>query len=64
MPEYYFLFKLDITTTVFLFRYACRLLREGMKRIEITLDSPDIVSLERHGDKDAIRMVKYVKMLV
>ncbi|KAJ4831513.1 putative phospholipid-transporting ATPase 8 [Turnera subulata] len=34
--------------------YACRLLREEMKQILITLDSPDIEALEKQGDKDAI----------
>ncbi|KAK7833496.1 putative phospholipid-transporting atpase 8 [Quercus suber] len=34
--------------------YACSLLREDMKQIVITLDSPDIDSLEKQGDKGAI----------
>ncbi|KAK9271574.1 hypothetical protein L1049_001935 [Liquidambar formosana] len=34
--------------------YACSLLRQGMKQIVITLDSPDIHALEKQGDKDAI----------
>ncbi|XVF14098.1 hypothetical protein REPUB_Repub09cG0027900 [Reevesia pubescens] len=34
--------------------YACSLLRHGMKQIVITLESPDIEALEKHGDKDAI----------
>ncbi|GLT31904.1 hypothetical protein SLA2020_066040 [Shorea laevis] len=34
--------------------YACKLLREGMKLIEITLDLPEIVALEKQGDKQAI----------
>ncbi|KAL0014318.1 hypothetical protein SO802_001387 [Lithocarpus litseifolius] len=32
-------------------RYACSLLREDMKQIVITLDSPDIDALERKGIK-------------
>uniref|UniRef100_A0A1D1ZCM1 Phospholipid-transporting ATPase n=1 Tax=Anthurium amnicola TaxID=1678845 RepID=A0A1D1ZCM1_9ARAE len=34
--------------------YACSLLREGMKQIVITLDSPEIKALEKEGDKDDI----------
>ncbi|KAA8548107.1 hypothetical protein F0562_004632 [Nyssa sinensis] len=34
--------------------YACSLLRQGMKQIVITLDSPDINALEKKGDKEAI----------
>ncbi|XP_021733270.1 probable phospholipid-transporting ATPase 8 isoform X2 [Chenopodium quinoa] len=34
--------------------YACSLLRQGMKQIVISLDSPEIISLERRGDKEAI----------
>ncbi|XVE53389.1 hypothetical protein DITRI_Ditri02bG0200400 [Diplodiscus trichospermus] len=34
--------------------YACSLLRQGMKQIIINLDTPEIQSLERTGDKDAI----------
>ncbi|KAJ4961095.1 hypothetical protein NE237_021005 [Protea cynaroides] len=34
--------------------YACSLLREGMKQIVITLDTPDIIALEKQGDKEAI----------
>ncbi|KAK4603667.1 hypothetical protein RGQ29_012256 [Quercus rubra] len=33
--------------------YACSLLREDMKQIVITLDSPDIDALEKQGDKEA-----------
>ncbi|KAF5739621.1 putative phospholipid-transporting ATPase 8-like [Tripterygium wilfordii] len=33
--------------------YACSLLRQGMKLIVITLDSPDIEALEKQGDKEA-----------
>ncbi|KAL2505179.1 putative phospholipid-transporting ATPase 8 [Abeliophyllum distichum] len=34
--------------------YACSLLREDMKQIVITLDSPEINDLEKQGDKEAI----------
>ncbi|XVE83969.1 hypothetical protein DITRI_Ditri16bG0131400 [Diplodiscus trichospermus] len=33
---------------------ACSLLRKGMKQIVITLESPEIEALEKHGDKEAI----------
>ena len=39
-------------------RYACSLLREDMKQIVITLDSPDIDALEKQGDKEAIAKVQ------
>lgn len=35
-------------------RFACSLLRQGMKQIIITLESPDIIALEKEGNKDAI----------
>ncbi|MED6171641.1 putative phospholipid-transporting ATPase 8, partial [Stylosanthes scabra] len=35
--------------------YACGLLRQDMKKIVITLDSPNIIALEKQGDKDALR---------
>ncbi|MBA0718283.1 hypothetical protein Golax_006038 [Gossypium laxum] len=34
--------------------YACSLLRQGMKQIIINLDTPEIQSLEKTGDKDAV----------
>ncbi|GAA0151878.1 primary active transporter [Lithospermum erythrorhizon] len=34
--------------------YACSLLRQGMNQIIITLDSPEILALEKSGDKDAL----------
>ncbi|XP_042498744.1 probable phospholipid-transporting ATPase 8 isoform X3 [Macadamia integrifolia] len=34
--------------------YACRLLREEMCQIVITLDGPDMIALEKQGDKEAI----------
>ncbi|KAK9090419.1 hypothetical protein Sjap_023596 [Stephania japonica] len=37
--------------------YACNLLRQGMDIIVITLDAPDIASLEKKGDKEAIEKV-------
>lgn len=40
------------------FRYACSLLRQDMKEITITLDSPDIDALEKQGDKEAIAKVQ------
>ena len=35
-------------------RYACGLLRQDMKEVVITLDSPDILALEKQADKDAL----------
>ncbi|KAG0480740.1 hypothetical protein HPP92_011598 [Vanilla planifolia] len=34
--------------------FACSLLRQGMKQITITLDTPDIVILEKQENKDAL----------
>ncbi|XP_047963025.1 probable phospholipid-transporting ATPase 8 [Salvia hispanica] len=34
--------------------FACSLLREDMEQIVITLDSPEIIELERKGDKEAV----------
>ncbi|XP_060214930.1 putative phospholipid-transporting ATPase 9 [Lycium barbarum] len=34
--------------------YACSLLRQGMKQIIITLESPDIIAVEKTGEKNAI----------
>lgn len=34
--------------------FACSLLRQGMKQITITLDTPDIVALEKGDDKAAV----------
>ncbi|KAK6913103.1 P-type ATPase, C-terminal [Dillenia turbinata] len=36
--------------------YACSLLRQGMKQIVIALDSPDIVALEKQGNKEEIAL--------
>ncbi|URE48278.1 E1-E2 ATPase [Musa troglodytarum] len=37
--------------------YACSLLRQGMKQIIITLDRPEIIRLEKGGNKDAFAKV-------
>lgn len=37
--------------------YACSLLRQEMKQIVITLDSPDMEALEKQGDKENIMKV-------
>ncbi|XP_044961810.1 putative phospholipid-transporting ATPase 9 [Hordeum vulgare subsp. vulgare] len=34
--------------------FACSLLRQGMIQIIITLEAPDIIALEKNGDKDSI----------
>ncbi|XP_016514164.1 putative phospholipid-transporting ATPase 9 [Nicotiana tabacum] len=34
--------------------YACSLLRQGMKQIIVNLESPDIIAIEKAGEKDAI----------
>ncbi|OIT29881.1 PREDICTED: putative phospholipid-transporting ATPase 9 [Nicotiana attenuata] len=34
--------------------YACSLLRQGMKQIIITLESPEIITIEKTGEKNAI----------
>ncbi|KAJ8760451.1 hypothetical protein K2173_015118 [Erythroxylum novogranatense] len=34
--------------------FACSLLRQGMKQITITLDTPEIQALEKEGEKNAI----------
>ncbi|XP_048229970.1 probable phospholipid-transporting ATPase 8 isoform X2 [Ricinus communis] len=39
--------------------YACSLLRQEMKQIIITLDSPDIEALEKQGDKEAISKASF-----
>ncbi|KAL5725142.1 P-type phospholipid transporter [Ranunculus cassubicifolius] len=43
--------------------YASSLLRKGMKQIVVTLDSPEITSLEKQGDKDAIAKVSWENVL-
>ncbi|GFQ01375.1 putative phospholipid-transporting ATPase 8 [Phtheirospermum japonicum] len=37
--------------------YACSLLRQGMRQITITVDTPEIVALEKMDEKDAIAKV-------
>uniref|UniRef100_A0A0V0IZF0 Phospholipid-transporting ATPase n=1 Tax=Solanum chacoense TaxID=4108 RepID=A0A0V0IZF0_SOLCH len=37
--------------------YACSLLRQGMNQIIITLESPDIMAVEKAGEKNAIARV-------
>lgn len=39
------------------YRYACGLLRQGMKQIIVSLDTPEIDSLEKQGNKEAIAKV-------
>ncbi|GAU16252.1 hypothetical protein TSUD_298840 [Trifolium subterraneum] len=40
-------------------KYACSLLRQDMKQIVITLDSSDILSLEKQGDKEALEKASH-----
>ena len=48
-------------------RYACSLLREDMKQIVITLDSPDIAASENQGDREAaiakVQILKYKTLI-
>ncbi|KAI7754349.1 hypothetical protein M8C21_006037 [Ambrosia artemisiifolia] len=37
--------------------FACSLLRQGMKQIVITLESPEIIAAEKSGDKNSIARV-------
>nr|CAD1838278.1 unnamed protein product [Ananas comosus var. bracteatus] len=37
--------------------FACSLLRQGMKQIIITLETPDIIALEKSGNKEAVAKV-------
>jgi phospholipid-translocating ATPase len=39
------------------FSFACSLLRQGMIQIIITLEAPDIIALEKNGDKHSIAKV-------
>jgi hypothetical protein len=39
-------------------RYACSLLRQGMKQITITLETADIIALEKGSDKAATAKVR------
>lgn len=43
-------------------RYACSLLTQDMKQIVITLDSPDIIAMEKQGDKEAVAKVENSKL--
>jgi hypothetical protein len=45
-------------------RYACSLLRQGMKQITITLDTPDIIALEKGGDRAAVTKVEKILMFI
>lgn len=38
-------------------RYACSLLRQGMKQILISLETAEITAVEKTGDKNAIAKV-------
>ncbi|XP_010502792.1 PREDICTED: probable phospholipid-transporting ATPase 8 [Camelina sativa] len=49
----------DKTETAINIGYACSLLREGMKKILITLDSSDIETLEKQGDKEAVAKASF-----
>lgn len=40
--------------------YACSLLVQGMTQIVITLDSPDIIALEKLNNREAITKVTYL----
>ncbi|XP_021649489.2 probable phospholipid-transporting ATPase 8 isoform X2 [Hevea brasiliensis] len=42
--------------------YACSLLRQEMKQIIITLDTPEIEALEKQGDKDAVSKASLVSV--
>ncbi|GLT31903.1 hypothetical protein SLA2020_066030 [Shorea laevis] len=53
----------DTRGTVINIGYACGLLREGMKLIQITLDLPEIVALEKRGDKQAITNVSRQRVI-
>jgi hypothetical protein len=39
-------------------RYACSLLRQGMKQITITLETADIIALEKGSGKAAVAKVR------
>lgn len=57
-----FTFLIDISVESFLlfcdlFRFACSLLRQGMKQIIIGLDAPEIKALEKAGDKVSLSKV-------
>lgn len=41
------------------FRFACSLLREGMKQIIVTLDNAEVRAAEEFGDKESVAKVSY-----
>ncbi|GMH22547.1 hypothetical protein Nepgr_024390 [Nepenthes gracilis] len=43
--------------------FACSLLRQGMKQVPINVDSPNIKTLEKIGDKDVIAKVSQARVL-
>lgn len=57
MPPFVYLIVTQKINDSIFYRYACSLLRQDMKKIVITLDSPDILSLEKQGDKEALAKV-------
>lgn len=59
--ELYFL-RSHIFNLCIFYRYACSLLRQDMKQIVITLDSPDIIAIEKQGDKNAAAKVEHLEL--
>ncbi|GMH30805.1 hypothetical protein Nepgr_032648 [Nepenthes gracilis] len=53
----------DRMETIINIRFACNLLRQGMKQVSINLDSPNIKTLEKIGDKDVISKVLQGRVL-
>ena len=49
---------------VIFFRYACHLLRQDMRQIVITLDAPDIIAIEKQGDKEAVAKVNNSRLYI
>lgn len=49
--------KILLTQRLGICSFACSLLRQGMKQIIITLETPEIQALERTGEKDMITKV-------
>ncbi|CAN6178171.1 unnamed protein product [Urochloa humidicola] len=43
--------------------FACSLLRQGMTQIIITLEQPDIIALEKNGDKETIAKASKQKVM-
>jgi hypothetical protein len=50
------IYEINIYDTIH--RYACSLLRQGMKQITITLETSDIIALEKGSDKAAAAKVR------